>query len=124
MFGLLMICLSAQFAEAKIIRCSYVSKVDGVSADQIAVDEVAIDTNVRKARVDEPLLAKEVVGGLLKVFGDDAGIAISLSPSESETINASSNDVAGKMTGSVHLNHVKKGILGETFTSVKCEFAQ
>lgn len=124
---LLTLCLVAQVTEAKIIKCSYTSKKDSLTTNQIISDSLIIDTSITGTKFGEALATRELLdNGLLKIYssGEDMnGISISLDLKNAGTIGASSVDSSGNMKSSVHLNYVQKNKLGlKIFNSIKCEF--
>jgi hypothetical protein len=118
--------MSAQFAEAKTVKCSYVSKVDGPVDVRTLSDEIVIDMDALPANHKSdmsPVAIREVVGGTLKIFASqnvNDGIAMKLDLGKEGAVVASSE----KSDGTVHLDMHKSGAFGaESFTSAKCEFA-
>lgn len=127
LIGLLSICLTMPVAHAKVIQCSYTSRVNALLGEHSVSDSLVIDTTVSGEKFGTPLLVRKMAdGGILKVFssGDDKNtIAISLRLGKAGTVSANSSDSSGNMKSSVHLDYVEnKGFGTGVFTSVRCEF--
>lgn len=126
MIGLLSISLTALTAEAKVVKCSYVSKINSLTGDRDVSDEIIYDTSVSGAKTDAPLFTRNMIEGILKVYSSGEnlrGIAIELLLPNAGTVSASSYDSSGSAKSVVHLHHVnQKPFNTQIFTSVKCEF--
>ena len=54
--GLLTIGFTTQLAQAKILNCSYTSKINSLTSDNVISDKLVIDTNITGTKNDEALV--------------------------------------------------------------------